>query len=132
MIIKVYTLYMGRELTPAEREGLNVVDEDKPHIFWECTTVYNCIRDVHHSYWGGRMVEKKEFLMGKELGTVEATVLYMLSNMYIKYKIWKYKLAGALPMANNISNDLKEWMNNLMKYNKWRIMLPLVRQHIQR
>ena len=78
------------------------------------------------------MVEKQEFLMGKELGTVEATVLYMLSNMYIKYKIWKYKLAGALPRENNISNDLKEWMSNLMKYNKWRIMPPLVRQQIQR
>jgi hypothetical protein len=34
--------------------------------------------------------------------------------------------------VNNISNDLKEWMNNLMKYNKWRIMLPLVRRQILR
>jgi hypothetical protein len=123
---------LGRELTPAERDGINVVDEDRPHIFWECPTVYNCIRDVHFAYWGGRLVEKQEFLMGKELGTVEATVLYMLSNMYIKYKIWKYKLAGALPRVHNISNDLKEWMNNLLKYNKWRIMLPLVRQQLQR
>jgi hypothetical protein len=117
---------LGRELTPAEREGINVVDEDRPHIFWECPTVYNCIRDVHFAYWGGRMVEKQDFLMGKDLGTVEAT------NMYIKYKIWKYKLAGALPRVNNITNDLKEWMNSLMKYNKWRIMLPLVRQQIMR
>jgi hypothetical protein len=78
------------------------------------------------------MVEKQDFLMGKDLGIVEATVLYMLSNMYIKYKIWKYKLAGALPRVHNIANDLKEWMSNLMKYNKWRIMLPLVRQQILR
>jgi hypothetical protein len=68
--------------------------------------------------------------MGRDMGIIEATVLYMLTNMFIKYRIWKYKLAGALPRAKNITNDLREWMNCLTAYDKWRIMLPLVRQYI--
>jgi hypothetical protein len=37
---------VGRELTEAERAGLVVPDEDRPHIFWNCTTVASCIQDV--------------------------------------------------------------------------------------
>jgi hypothetical protein len=76
------------------------------------------------------MVDKTEFLLGKELGSIEATVLYMLMNMYIKYRIWKYKLAGALPSVQYIFNDLTKFVNSLSTYNKWRIMLPLVRQGV--
>jgi hypothetical protein len=54
----------------------------------------------------------------------------MLINMYIKYRIWKYKLAGVLPLVRCISNDLNRWVNTLVSYKKWRMMLPLVRQHI--
>jgi hypothetical protein len=122
---------LGRELTIAEKEGIAAVDEDRPHIFWDCITVNRCIQDVYGSFWGNNVtVNKGDFLMGKELGTEEATVLYMLINMYIKYRIWKYKLAGVLPLARCISNDLNRWVNTLVSYKKWRMMLPLVRQYI--
>jgi hypothetical protein len=61
---------------------------------------------------------------------VEATVLHMCITMFIKYKIWKYKLANVLPKPNNILTDLTLWVENLTSYNKWRIMMPLVRHHI--
>jgi hypothetical protein len=90
---------LGRELTIAEKEGIVAFDEDRPHIFWDCSTVNRCIQDVYGSFWGNNVtVNKGDFLMGRELGTEEATILYMLINMYIKYRIWKYKLAGALPL----------------------------------
>jgi hypothetical protein len=122
---------LGRELTMAEKEGIIAVDEDRPHIFWECVTVNRCIQEVYGSFWGNNaMVEKTDFLMGREMGTEEATSLYMLINMYIKHKIWKYKLAGVLPLARCISNDLNRWVDSLVSYKKWRMMLPLVRQHL--
>jgi len=31
-------------------------------------------------------------------------MLYMLTNMCIKYRIWKYKLAGIIPKPNCIAN----------------------------
>jgi hypothetical protein len=122
---------LGRELTLAEKEGIAAADEDRPHIFWDCNTVNRCIQEVYSSFWGNNVnVNKGDYLMGKELGTEEATVLYMLINMYIKYRIWKYKLAGVLPLVRCISNDLNRWVNTLVSYKKWRMMLPLVRQHI--
>ncbi len=91
---------LGRELTIAEKEGIEAVDEDRPHIFWDCSTVNRCQQDVYGSFWGNNVtVDKGDFLMGRELGTEEATILYLLINMYIKYRIWKYKLAGALPLT---------------------------------
>jgi hypothetical protein len=64
------------------------------------------------------------------MATIEATVLYMLINMFIKYKVWKFKLAGAIPKSRTISNDLQDWVNRLCAFKKWKNMLPLVRQHI--
>jgi hypothetical protein len=49
-------------------------------------------------------------------------------NMYIKYKIWKYKLAEALPKTNCIINDVIAFLRGLSRFNKWRILLPLLRQ----
>jgi hypothetical protein len=122
---------IGRDLTDAERDGLVIPDEDRPHIFWDCSTVTNCIKGVYCSVWGRNVaIGKKEFLMGKDMGTLEATVLFMLLNMFIKYRIWKYKLAGVLPNTQYISNDLNKWINGISSYNKWRIMLPLVRQQL--
>jgi hypothetical protein len=122
---------LGRELTEGERNGLIVTDEDRPHIFWECNTVRNCINGVNQAYWGSNLVtDKKEFLMGKDMGTIEATLLYMLINMFVKYRIWKYKLAGVLPNTQYITNDLRNFINGISSYNKWRIMLPLVRQQV--
>jgi hypothetical protein len=64
------------------------------------------------------------------MGTVEATVLYMLINMFIKFRIWKYKLAGVMPVIQNIMYDLDQWTTHLAAYNKWRNMLLLLQQHI--
>jgi hypothetical protein len=120
---------LGREPTDMEVAGLQVPDENRPHILWECQHVSSCIQRVHNNIWGGMApVEKKVFLMGKEMGTVEATMLYMLVNMCIKYKIWKYKLAGVMPKENSITNDVKRWLNDITWYHKWRIWLPLVRR----
>jgi hypothetical protein len=122
---------LGRELTVAEINDINAPDEDRPHIFWECRTVYNCIQDVYKRYWGlNTDVEKEHFLLGKDMGTVEATVLHMCITMFVKYKIWKYKLANVLPKSNSIFTELTQWVGNLTSHNKWRIMLPLVRQHV--
>jgi hypothetical protein len=122
---------LGRELSQAEQEGLAVPDEDRPHIFWSCMTVQNCIQEVYKGYWGVNInVEKKHFLMGKDMRTVESTILYMLTNMYIKYKIWKYKLAGVLPRPRNIVNDLTTLVDDLKRFNKWKMMLPIVRQYL--
>jgi hypothetical protein len=87
---------------------------------------------VYRSYWQVDIdVEKKDFLMGRDLGFMEASVLYMMINMYIKYRIWKYKLAGVLPKNNCIVKDIRNWVERLSQYNKWRMMLPLVRRHIE-
>jgi hypothetical protein len=86
---------------------------------------------VHRRFWGtNNDVEKKDFLLGKAMGTVEETVLYMLINMFIKQRIWKYKLAGVMPLIQNIMYDLDQWTSNLTAHNKWRNMLLLLRQHI--
>ena len=51
---------LGRELTMAETEALDVPDEDRPHIYWECSTVQDCVKSVHERFWGGGgEVEKK-------------------------------------------------------------------------
>jgi hypothetical protein len=122
---------LGRDPTDAEIEGLQVPDENRPHIFWDCPIVNQCVQEVYHNLWGGNgQVDKKSFLMGKDMGIVEATMLHMLSNMCIKYRLWKYKLAGVLPKVNCIKNDVTKWMDELTWYHKWRIMLPLVRRQI--
>jgi hypothetical protein len=59
--------------------------------------VYNCIQEVSKRYWGvDTNVDKMQFLLGKDMGMVEATVLYMRTTMFIKYRIWKYKLVDVL------------------------------------
>ncbi len=63
--------------------------------------------------------------MGKDLGIMEVSMV----NMYIKYKMWKYKLAGILPNIDSIIRDVQYWKDNLSSFNKWGMMLPpLVRQ----
>jgi hypothetical protein len=129
--IRRQSTLLGRELTQPEIDGLMVVDEDRPHIFWNCEIVNSCVQSVYRLYWGRNIqVDKENFLLGKETGILEANILYMLINMFIKYKLWKYKLAGVLPLAQNIANELKDWVNKLTAHGKWKNMLPLVRQHI--
>jgi hypothetical protein len=119
---------LGREPTVLELNNAQVPDENRPHIFWECETVQTAVQCIHNAIWETGNVQKKDFLMGKNLGILEVTMAYMLVNMYIKYRIWKYKLAGVLPNENNIIRDVKYWIENLCAYKKWRMMLPLVRQ----
>jgi hypothetical protein len=122
---------LGRDLTQAELGNMQVVDEDRPHILWNCDSVQNCIQEVHSKYWGRNVaIGKKEFLLGKNLATVEATVLFMLINMFIKYKVWKFKLAGVKPKARSIINEMNDWVNKLCAFKKWKNMLPHKRQHI--
>ncbi len=73
-------------------------------------------------------ISKKDFLMGKDLGIMEVSMVYMLINMYIKHKIWKYKLANVLPNTGLIIRDVQYWIEKLKYYKKWRMMLPLVQQ----
>jgi len=69
--------------------------------------------------------------MGRRMVCAEAMLLYMCINMFIKYKIWKYKLAEVTPNINCIIRDVNIWLRELTRYNKWRIMLPLVRRQIE-
>jgi hypothetical protein len=105
------------------------MDENRPHILWECPIVNRCIREVYNRVWDKNgEVEKKAFLMGRIVGFLETTQLYMMVNMFIKYRIWKYKLAEALPNTNCIVNDVIAFLGAISRYNKWRILIPLLRQ----
>ncbi len=123
---------LGREPTAAELNAAIINDENRKHIFWECETVNRTYREVFCGVWEtNAILEKKHFLMGKPIICVEATQLFMLINMYIKNRVWKYKLANTLPLVNNIINDTRYFIQKLVGYNKWRIMLPLLRQHVR-
>jgi hypothetical protein len=118
----------NREPNPEENNA-HAPDENRPHIFWECPTVNECIERVYNMVWNRNgHVNKKSFLMGKITGFLETTQLYMLVNMYIKYRIWKYKLANAMPNANCIQNDVTKLLESLRYYNKWRVIMPLLMQ----
>ncbi len=120
---------LGRVLTQNEIDTLQVEDENRSHIMWRCPVVNECVQEVYNKVWDtNRGIDKNSFLMGRDMGCLEATLLYMLCNMFIKYRIWKYKLAGVLPKPNSIANYVKNWIQEITWYHKWRIMLPLVRQ----
>jgi len=124
---------LGRDLTEIELSQLNVVDETRAHIFWDCHTVQRDLQCIYKSVWDtGVNVTKRDYLMGLNIGNMEATILYMSINMLIKYKIWRAKLANTFPNCNTIANDIKMNVYQLTKYQKWRNMLPLVRQRIPR
>ena len=80
---------LGRELTPAEYENeiLTVPDEDRPHIFWACPTVFDTISYVLSKLWGQNAPDKKAFLMGRIAQNMELTLIFQLVNMYIRFKI---------------------------------------------
>jgi hypothetical protein len=59
---------------------------------------------------------------------METTQLYMMVNMFIKYRVWKYKLAETIPRSQAIVNDVNVFLEQLSRYNKWRILIPLLRQ----
>ena len=99
---------------------------------WDCHTVNTCIREVYNRVWNkDGAVDKKAFLMGKAIGFLETSQLYMMVNMVIKYRIWKYKLAETIPKTQAIVNDVNIFLEQLSRYNKWRILIPLLRQLVQ-
>jgi hypothetical protein len=108
--------------------ALNIPDETRPHIYWECPIAQEVIQSVHTAVWGINNISKKDFLMGKDLGIMEVSMVYMLVNMYIKHKIWKYKLANVLPNTGLIIRDVQYWIEKIKYFKKWRMMLPLVQQ----
>jgi len=69
--------------------------------------------------------------MGKLIYCAEATQLYMLINMYIKYKIWLYKLASVKPRMQSIMDDIHNLLISICKYRKWKNMLPLIKGQLQ-
>jgi hypothetical protein len=120
---------LGREPTEQEILEMQIPEENRPHIMWLCPVTQECTREVYNKIWGKNgPINKKDFLMGRIVGFLETSQLYMLTNMYIKYRIWKYKLAGVLPKVNSICNDISNFHDKLKWYHKWRILLPLVRQ----
>jgi hypothetical protein len=42
---------LGRDPTNVEIEGLQVPDENRPHIYWECPIVNQCVQEVYHNLW---------------------------------------------------------------------------------
>jgi hypothetical protein len=119
---------LNRNLTAQEIVALNIPDETRPHIYWECPIAQEAIQSVHTAVWGINNISKKDFLMGKDLGIMEVSMVYMLVNMYIKHKIWKYKLANVLPNTGLIIRDVQYWIEKIKYFKKWRMMLPLVQQ----
>ncbi len=125
-------LMLRREPTIEELNAIAIPDENRPHIMWDCHMVNTCIREVYNRVWNkDGPVDKKAFLMGKAIGFLETSQLYMIVNMYIKYRIWKYKLAETLPKTQAIVNDVNVFLEQLCRYNKWRILIPLLRQLVQ-
>jgi hypothetical protein len=124
------TRALGREHDPQEQLAafVNVPDETRPHIFWECGTEQETIRLVQHALWGVNVVDKKEFLMGKLSNSIEGTSLYLLINLFLRYKIWNYKLAGILPKTGTIVHETEQFINRISSRPSWRGQLPLVRQ----
>jgi hypothetical protein len=121
---------LGREPDPLEQLAAvaNVSDETRLHIFWECGTVQETVRVVHHALWGVNVVDKKEFLMGKLANSIEGTSLYLLINLFLRYKIWNYKLAGILPKTGTIIHETEQFINRICSRPSRRGQLPLVKQ----
>jgi hypothetical protein len=122
---------LRRDLTQLEEENVirGVNDETRPHIFWECPVTSDVISHVLRNIWGNNVIiEKKSFLMGKLAHSMECTALFQLINLFIRYKIWNYKIAGTLPKKGMIVHDVENFLNFIGKKPDLRGQLPLVRQ----
>jgi hypothetical protein len=128
--IKELSRTLGREPDPVEMLVAfeSVPDESRPHIFWDCITVNDTIRLTQHALGGVNIMNKKDFLMGKLANSMEGTSLYLLINMFVRYKIWNYKLAGVLPKLGTIIHETEEFITRICNKPSWRGQLPLVRQ----
>jgi hypothetical protein len=123
---------LGRNPTPQEEvDGMRLVsDEHRGHILWECNITRSCINRVFHELWGVNLEYSKDFLMGRDLGSMELSQLYMVLNYYILYRIWSYKLGGGMPRSGYIINDVRNLAHELGTRRRWRGMLPLIRQRL--
>jgi len=111
------TREMGREPTEEEMNRVLIPDEDRLHIYWECPVIRETFSSVYRGIWGDNArLEKKDFLMGKIIWCMEGTQLFMLVNMFIKYKVWRYKLAGVIPNAGWIAEDTKKMIKEICQY----------------
>ena len=131
-ILKIGELKINLDRDPTIDEinaaNLTVADEDRPHIFWNCPTVANTIAYVVQKLWGINAMEKKIFLMGKIAQNMELALIFQLVNMFIRYKIWNYKLAGILPKKTMIVHETENFIGEIGKKPGLRGQLPLLRQ----
>jgi hypothetical protein len=121
---------LGREPLPIEWDGvlLTISDENRAHIFWECHIVQETLLFVQNRLWGVDAINKTHFLMGRTGPNYEATALYQLANMFIRFKIWNYKLANILPKMSTIAHETETFVNNICRRPSWRGQLPIIRQ----
>jgi len=118
-----------REPTDQEWELMKdaIQDENRPHILWDCAIVQQCTKNVFHALWGTREVEKQEFFIGKLASSHELSLLFQISNMLIRQKIWNYKLAGILPKYGVIANTVQDVLGRICMKPDWRGFLPRLR-----
>jgi pectin methylesterase-like acyl-CoA thioesterase len=121
---------LGRD--PDQNEELfalaAVSDENRAHIFWDCPTVQESIRYYVLNLWNLPQIDKRSFLMGRNANNKELAQIFQLANMYVRHKIWNYKLAGILPKNGTIVHEVQDFLNNFCAFPARRGMLPLVRQ----
>jgi hypothetical protein len=121
---------LGRDPTLDEQNAAiqTVADGDRPHIFWSCPTVSNTIAHVLQKLWGINALDKKSFLMGKIAQNMELALIFQLVNLFIRYRIWNYKLAGILPKKNMIVHETENCIREIGRKPGLRGQLPLLRQ----
>ena len=128
--IEELVISLGRDPDPDERAlaFLTIPDENRPHIFWECPTVMGTVTFVLNKLWGIQVPEKKTFLMGKVGQNMELSSIFQLINLFIRYKIWNYKLAGILPKSGMIVHETERFISEIFKKPDLRGQQPLLRQ----
>jgi hypothetical protein len=121
---------LGREPLPNEWDAalLTISDENRAHIFWDCQTVQETLLFVQNRLWGVGVINKPHFLMGRTAPNYEAAALYQLVNMFIRFKIWNYKLANILPKKGTIVHETETFINYVCRRPSWRGQLPIIRQ----
>jgi hypothetical protein len=62
---------------------------------------------------------KKAFLMGRIAENMELTLIFQLVNMYIRFKIWNYKLAGILPRKSMIVHETENLLLVIVTHKKF-------------
>lgn len=120
---------LRREPNDDEWEGAlpEISDETRAHIFWDCQIVQETVAHVNRIIWGNHTIDKKTFLMGRLGNSVECTAMGQLISMYIRYKIWNYKLAGVMPKKGTIVHETECFITDICKKPNLRGQMPLLR-----